>query len=41
MIDENFFPKTIKQIVLGDDQKPKIIEVPCRVGRVDKCEFDE
>lgn len=28
MPNDNFFPKTIRQIVLGDNQKPKIIEVP-------------
>jgi len=28
MANNNFFPKTIKQVVLGDNQKPEIIEVP-------------
>lgn len=28
MVKDNFFPKTIKQVVLGDNQKPNIIEVP-------------
>jgi hypothetical protein len=28
MVNDNFFPKTIQQVVLGDDQKPEIIEVP-------------
>lgn len=27
MVNDNFFPKTIKQVVLGDNQKPEIIEV--------------
>lgn len=28
MVNNNFFPKTIQQVVLGDNQKPKVIEVP-------------
>jgi hypothetical protein len=28
MVNDNFFPKTIKQIVLGENEKPEIIEVP-------------
>lgn len=28
MVNDNFFPKTIKQVVLDDNQKPEIIEVP-------------
>ena len=28
MVNDNFFPKSIKQVVLGDNQKPLIIEVP-------------
>lgn len=28
MVNDNFFPKTIKQVVLGDNQKLEIIEVP-------------
>lgn len=28
MVNDNFFPKTIKQVVLSDNQKPEIIEVP-------------
>lgn len=28
MVNDNYFPKTIKQVVLGDNQKPEIIEVP-------------
>lgn len=28
MPNDNFFPKIIKLIVLGDDQKPEIIEIP-------------
>jgi hypothetical protein len=28
MVNDNFFPKTIQQVVLGDNQKPEIIEVP-------------
>ena len=27
MVNDNFFPKTIQQVVLGDNQKPEIIEV--------------
>ncbi len=28
MVNDNFFPKTIKRVVLSDNQKPEIIEVP-------------
>lgn len=28
MVNDNFFPKTIKQIVLSESQKPEIIEAP-------------
>ena len=28
MVNDNFFPKTIKQVGLDDNQKPQIIEVP-------------
>lgn len=28
MVNDNFFPKTIKQVVLSDNQKPEVIEVP-------------
>ena len=28
MVNDNFFPKIIQQVVLGDNQKPEIIEVP-------------
>lgn len=28
MVNDNFFPKTIKQIILGNNEKPEIIEVP-------------
>ncbi len=33
MTNDNFFPKTIKQIVLSNDQMPEIIEVPFELAK--------
>lgn len=33
MVNHNFFPTTIQQVILGDNQKPEIIEVPFELAK--------
>ena len=33
MVNDNFFPKTIKQVALDDNQKPEVSEVPFELAK--------